>query len=146
MEKEVAKPIHQEMINMGKQEAWYLFAIPFPGGTNAEYHYATVRIFSSPEQLESPGNFGAAMEKAHPGGDMEEMMDRVWKTHDLVKTHRLFSWENFSADDLEAPSSILQVVYFKKKMLTSRWNGRYTTPCIKRKLKKADALAGRAGR
>jgi len=98
---------------MGKQEAWYLFAIPYPGGANAEYHYATVRIFSTPEQLESPGNFGAALEKAHPGGNIEEMMDRVWKTRDLVKTHRLFSWENFSADDLEAPPSILQVVYFK---------------------------------
>ena len=113
MEKEIAKPIHEEMVKQGVQDAWYLFRIPFPGGTNAKYHYATVRIFSSAKQLGNANQFGSAMSKVHGENNLDKVGEQIMRTRDLVKTHRIMSWERFAAKDLEKNPEIIQVVYFK---------------------------------
>jgi hypothetical protein len=113
MEKQMAKPMHEEMIKQGHYDEWYLFAIPFPGGTNAEYHYATVHIYSSLEQMNKPSWSNQLFAKVHEGKDMDKATQWVQQSRDLVKSHRLMSWESFSAEDLEGPPSLLQIVYFK---------------------------------
>lgn len=39
LEREIWKPMHQEWVNQGKMAGWYLWYVPYPSGTNAEYHY-----------------------------------------------------------------------------------------------------------
>ncbi|MDR8392864.1 hypothetical protein NC796_17035 [Aliifodinibius sp. S!AR15-10] len=112
MEQEIAKPVHQEAVDQGRMVSWSLWQIPFPGGTQAEYHYATVRIYENVEQLKTANEFGALIEKVHAGENMDELIAKVWETRDLVKTHRLFSWEQFADDDLSGPPGFIQVVYF----------------------------------
>ena len=112
MEQEIAKPIHQEAVNQGRMVSWSLWAIPFPGGTEADYHFATVRIYENMDQIKQAGEFGDLAEKVHAGKNMEEMTARIWETRDLVKTHRLFSWERFMDEDLTEPPGFIQVVYF----------------------------------
>ncbi|NGP77374.1 hypothetical protein G3570_12065 [Balneolaceae bacterium YR4-1] len=116
MEQEIAKPVHQELVNQGKMVSWSLWAIPFPGGTGAEYHYATVRIYENLDQIKSAGDFGDVFESVHQGENLDELSETIWKTRDLVKTHRLFSWERFADEELTSPAEMIQVVYFKVPM------------------------------
>lgn len=34
VEQEIWKSMHQEWVNQGKMTGWYLWSIPYPGGTN----------------------------------------------------------------------------------------------------------------
>lgn len=121
VEREMWKPVHQELINQGKLAGWFLYRIPYPGGTNAGYHYATVRIFNDMAQLENPGSgLGAAFEKAHPGKDGDAMFEKTIQSRDLVKTHGFASWHSFMSEDLEGPTEIIDVVYFKIPM--DKWD------------------------
>ncbi len=113
MEREMAMPAHEEAIRQGKLESWSLWAIPLPGGTNAEYHYATVRIYSSSEQMQHAGDFIEIFQQVHEGKDFDEMSGIILDSRDLVKTHRLSSWMSFSDDQLTSPPSVIQVVYLK---------------------------------
>ena len=116
MEQDIAKPVHQELVNQGKMVSWSLWAIPFPGGTGAEYHYATVRIYENLDQIKSADEFGNVFETVHQGKDMDDLSETIWETRDLVKTHRLFSWERFADEELTSPAEMIQVVYFKVPM------------------------------
>ena len=113
LEQEVWKPIHEELIKAGKLDSWSLWAIPYPGGTDAEYHFATVNIYNSGAQLENPGDgILEAFQKAHPGKDWEKAAEQTLKSRDLVKTHGIVSWEWFGDPNMTGPPGILNVVYF----------------------------------
>jgi hypothetical protein len=117
LEKEVWKPIHQEMVNNGKLEGWFLYQIPYPGGTDAEYHYVTVRLYNDRAQIENTWDgMNNAFEKAHPGKDVDEIDDKTMASRDLVKTYCFSSWERFMSEDLEGPTKLIDVVYFKVAM------------------------------
>lgn len=116
MEQDIAKPVHQEAVNQGRLVSWSLWAIPFPGGTGAEYHYATVRIYENMEQIQSANEFGELFEMVHEGQNIDELLETVWNTRDLVKTHRLFSWERFGHENMTSPAGMIQVVYFDVPM------------------------------
>lgn len=116
MEQEIAKPVHQEAVNQGKMASWSLWAVPFPGGTGAEYHYVTVRIYENLEQIKSANEFGDLLESVHQGKDMDKLSETIWKTRNLVKTHRLFSWERFADEEMSSPAEMIQVVYLKVPM------------------------------
>ncbi len=111
MEQEIAKPIHQEAINQGKLYSWSLWSISVPGGTDAEYHYATIRIYDEPAQLSTLNEFDDLIPIVHPDKNMEDIQSYIWDTRDMVKTHRLISWERFTRDGLNGPPSVMQVVY-----------------------------------
>lgn len=50
-EKEVWKPIHQQLIKEGKKSAWYLYKVKYPQGTTANYDYVVVNVFPEWNQL-----------------------------------------------------------------------------------------------
>lgn len=121
LEREVWKPIHAELIKAGKLDSWSLWAIPYPGGTDAEYHYATVNIYNSMDQLEDPGaGIGEAFGKAHPGKEWADIGAMTLKSRDLVKTHGLGSWERFGDPNMTGPAGIINVVYFDVPM--DKWD------------------------
>lgn len=113
MEKNIALPVHQKLVDNGKMESWSLWSIPYPGGTNAEYHYATIRIYSSNDQLYPSNDANDLWRETHIDKDFNEVMEHIYSTRDLVKTHKLSSWLRFMDKKLKTHPAIMQVVYFK---------------------------------
>ncbi len=117
VEQEMWKPMHQEWVNTGNLDSWSLWSIPYPGGTDAEYHYATVRIYTDDSQLENTmNNMDAVFKKVHPGMDADKAFDRTLASRDLVKTHMLYNWESYHDTTQAGPDTYLTVVYFKIPM------------------------------
>ncbi len=50
-EKEVWKPINQQLIKEGKKSAWYLYKLKYPQGSLADYDYVVVNVYPEWNQL-----------------------------------------------------------------------------------------------
>ncbi|NUQ25902.1 MAG: hypothetical protein HUU34_18290 [Saprospiraceae bacterium] len=121
VEQKIWKAMHQEWVNQGKLESWSLWRIPFPGGTDAEYHYATVQIYTDPAQLGNVmSDMNAVFTKVHPGKNLDEFAKRTMASRDLVKSQRFWSWKSFFDPKLDAPTKYLTVVGFYIEM--DKWN------------------------
>jgi hypothetical protein len=117
VEQKVWKPMHQEWANQGKILGWYLYQVPYPGGTDAEYQYVTVRIYSNMAQLENPmSDMDAIFKKVHPGKKMDDVGPKTLASRDLVKSYGFYGWEAFGDPNLTEPAKILQIVKFKIPM------------------------------
>lgn len=53
LERKYWKPVHQERVNRGILNAWNLYSVRYPGGTNREYGHITLNFFDKFEQLEA---------------------------------------------------------------------------------------------
>src|SRR5690349_2271534 len=51
-EKEFWTQVHQQSIKDGKESAWYLYHVKYPGGTTAAYDYVTFHVFTDWKQVE----------------------------------------------------------------------------------------------
>ena len=121
LEKEVWKPMHQEWVKQGKMVGWYLYRIPYPGGTDAEYHYATVRVYDDLADIESPmSDMEDVFKKVHPGKDLDKLGKETMASRDLVKTYAFSRWEAFYAKDITEPTKVIQMVSFKVPM--DKWD------------------------
>lgn len=114
VEQDIWKPMHQEYVNQGKLWGWFLYAIPYPGGTNAEYHYVTVRIYNNLADIENPmSDMADVFGKVHAGKDANKAFEKTLASRDLVKTYGFAQWESFMQEGATSPAEILTVVYFK---------------------------------
>lgn len=117
VEQDYWKPMHQEWANEGNLLAWYLFRVPYPGGTEAPYHFVTVHLYPNMEQAGSTmGNMSTVFAKVHPGKDMNDVMERTLASRDLTRTYMTQRWKAFSDPDLEEMPTIQQMVYFEVPM------------------------------
>jgi hypothetical protein len=117
LEKDIWKPMHQEWINQGKLDSWSLWKVPYPGGTNAEYHYVTVRLYSNSADVENPmQDMDAVFKKVHAGKDMNKLATETLASRDLVKTFGFSRWGSFFDPKQTEPSKILTVVSFNIPM------------------------------
>jgi hypothetical protein len=69
MEREIWKPIHQQLVNDGKIRSWSLYEVRFPQGDNLEYGYLTFTIFNKFQDLETENDFTVftdVLKKVHP--------------------------------------------------------------------------------
>lgn len=77
----------------------------------------TYRVYqwrpSSNDQIEATYDFSEMLEKSYAGKDLDEIFRCIEDTRDLVKTHKLISWERFTDESLEGPPTYLQLIYFK---------------------------------
>lgn len=55
MELSVWKPVREKQIEMGDMEAWYLYKVKYPTGSNAPYDYVAVNVYADWEQVGSKG-------------------------------------------------------------------------------------------
>jgi hypothetical protein len=62
MERELWKPIHQDMVNRGRITSWKLYIVSWPNGEDQEYDYVTMMEYASFAHMESP-YVAAEMEK-----------------------------------------------------------------------------------
>lgn len=121
IEKEVWKPMHQEWVNQGKLLGWYLYAVPYPGGTSAEYHYVTVRLYDNLANLDNPmEDMEAVFKKVHPGKSMETIGEKTMASRDLVKTYGYSRWKSFGDPNATEPDKYLQMVSFQVPM--DKWD------------------------
>ncbi|MEX0994839.1 MAG: hypothetical protein WD599_04870, partial [Balneolaceae bacterium] len=84
-EDEVAKPLHEERMNLDRMDAWELYQLVMPGGLNYGYNFATGNYFRSLEHIE----FGFTEElirKTHPEVNIMEFFETIFETRDLVQS------------------------------------------------------------
>jgi hypothetical protein len=85
-EKNVWKPINQQMIKEGKKSGWYLYKLKYPQGTEAEYDYIVVNVFPDWNQLTFSSEDLTAVLKN---------MNSKWKPDSLLKktdANRSVAW------------------------------------------------------
>lgn len=84
-EDEVAKPLHEERMNLDRMDAWELYQLVMPGGLNYGYNFATGNYFRSLEHIE----FGFTEElirKTHPEVNIMEFFETIFETRNLVQS------------------------------------------------------------
>ena len=80
MEKELAKPVHQEQIKNGHRAGWGLYSIEFPYGADMKYQAATVDYYNKWSDV-TADDMNAMWKKVHPGKNMDE----IGKTMESVR-------------------------------------------------------------
>lgn len=85
LEDDVAKPIHEERMEEGVMDGWEVFSLVTPGGTEYGYNYATGNYYDSLDNIQY-GFTDDVIINAHPGTDIPELFDMIYRTRDLVRT------------------------------------------------------------
>ncbi|MFK7937341.1 MAG: hypothetical protein AB8G22_27755 [Saprospiraceae bacterium] len=116
VEQDMWKAMHQEKINLGELNSWGLYRVPFPGGSEAEYHYVTVRVYKDLQQAESGTSMGDIFKKVYPDKDMDAAFEKTGKSREWVKTYGFINWEGFWQEERKTPSEVIQHVYFNVDM------------------------------
>jgi len=78
------RPVHNELITLGKKKAWALYGLPF-AGANDEYNYLTLNIFEEFEQMENqypPEIFS----QVHPDKNQEEIDQKTREARTQVRS------------------------------------------------------------
>jgi len=84
METEIAKKVHQSLVDDGQKNAWQLWGISMPNGTFSNHDYVTTNEFASYEQMIEVDT-GGAFKKAFPDKDIMVMLGEMNKTRERVK-------------------------------------------------------------
>ncbi|MGH7651125.1 MAG: hypothetical protein ACREMS_04715 [Gemmatimonadaceae bacterium] len=84
VERELWKPVHQELVRTGAMNFWGLYALVMPGGTSYPYDYATVNGLSSLSALENlyPEDL---FRRVHPKIPLTEIGNRTAAARDLTR-------------------------------------------------------------
>jgi hypothetical protein len=114
MESEIWKPMHQKLVNDVKLMWWGLYSIPFPGGTNAEYQYATVRMYKDLALSGGEWDFASIFKAVHPKMDLNLATKRTLDSRDLVRATRMSQWGAFFNGE-NNKSRVMTVVYINVK-------------------------------
>ncbi|MGI9174130.1 MAG: hypothetical protein ACR2GR_02265 [Rhodothermales bacterium] len=85
LERDGAKPVHQERVKEGKIDSWRLYGLMLPSGTEYGYNYGTAGFFDSLTALEDP-DLEELISRVHEGADLSELMGRVFAARDLVRS------------------------------------------------------------
>lgn len=85
MERELAKPLHQERMKADKINGWALFGIMLPGGTGVGYNYATANFFDTMSDLADPYPV-ELISTALPGRDMNNLIQEIVDAREIVRS------------------------------------------------------------
>ena len=80
------RPLQMERIAQKEIVGWRLYRIQFTG-TNDEYNFVTAAFFDDFNKLEKVYNID--IQKVHPGRNINDTMEEIYKVRDLVKTNLL---------------------------------------------------------
>jgi hypothetical protein len=85
LEQKTWKPIHQERVKSGLIVGWDLYAVWYPGGTDAPYQYVTVNTYDDLAKVEN--SFSEDLvRRAHPNVDMEDFTRKTLAARDLARS------------------------------------------------------------
>lgn len=89
MEDEIARPMHEQRMENDAMEAWQLFSLVIPGGSQYGYNYATGNHFKNLKDFEF-GFTDELISQTHPNTNVSEFFDNIERTRDPV---RIEIWE-----------------------------------------------------
>lgn len=89
MEDEIARPLHEKRMENDTMEAWQLFSLVIPGGSQYGYNYATGNHFNNLKDFEF-GFTDELISRTHPNTDINELFENIERTRDPV---RIEIWE-----------------------------------------------------
>ncbi len=84
MEKEIAKPVHQEQITNGHRAGWGLYSVEFPYGAKREYDAVAVDYFNKWSDVVAD-DFAAIFKKVHPTKKIEDVNKTIESARTLVR-------------------------------------------------------------
>ena len=84
LEREVWKPVHQELVRSGTMNFWGLYELVMPGGTSYPYDYATVQGVTSLSALENMYTEGL-FRRVHPNISIPDVSNRTAAARDLTR-------------------------------------------------------------
>ena len=84
LERDLWKPVHQELVRSGAMNFWGLYALVMPGGTSYPYDYATVNAVSSLSALENLYSEGL-FRRVHPNISIADVGNRTAAARDLTR-------------------------------------------------------------
>ncbi|MFK8161432.1 MAG: hypothetical protein AB8H12_03130 [Lewinella sp.] len=85
-EKDIWDPVHAARIKDGKMLGWVVAAKVLPWGADESFHDVTVDLYESLANYLANRSPMPYFEKAHPGKDMDEMMEQTNAAATLVKS------------------------------------------------------------
>lgn len=77
------KPMHQQRIKMNRMQAWGIFDMIIPGGTEREFHWATVDYYDSFNDIMI--NNDALFQQIHGAKNAAKYVEETLKTRDLLR-------------------------------------------------------------
>ena len=89
MEDEIARPLHEHRMENDSMEAWQLFSLVIPGGSQYGYNYATGNHFKNLKDFEF-GFTDELIRQTHPNTNINEFFENIERTRDPV---RIEVWE-----------------------------------------------------
>jgi uncharacterized protein YxeA len=89
MEDEIARPLHEQRMENDTMEAWQLFSLIIPGGTQYGYNYATGNHFKNLRDFEF-GFTDELIRQTHPNTNINEFFENIERTREPV---RIEIWE-----------------------------------------------------
>jgi len=112
LEQKIWKPIQQQRLEAGIIVGWDLYAVRFPGGTDAPYQYVTVNIYDDLAKIES-GFSEDLVKRAHPNVDMADLFDKTIAARDLVRSEIWVQRELASPDAEMKVGDYITIGYMK---------------------------------
>ena len=113
VETDIWLPMHQELVNRGKQDSWALYWVQY--GDRSKCDYYTVTGYRGEQQLNGEPAFAEAFAAVHPGDDFTLAMvqtmaaranvaTELWVTVDstIIKSHRFAVVNRMFASDPDA--------------------------------------------
>ena len=97
LEQKIWKPVHQQRLEAGIIVGWDLYAVRYPGGTEAPCQFVTVNTYEGLAKVEEPFS-EELVKRAHPNVDMEDFFNKTLAARDLVRSELWIQREQARSD------------------------------------------------
>jgi len=84
-EDEIARPLHEDRMELDRMNAWELYQLITPGGMNYGYNFSTGNFFNNLEHIEF-GFTDELIRANHPEVNMMDFFQTIFSTRDLVQS------------------------------------------------------------
>ena len=85
VEKDLWKPVHQELVKSGARVSWGFYGLMLPGGTRYPYDYATVDGLRSLTGLTDDAYTEDVFKRVHPNVSLTDISNRTLAGRDLAR-------------------------------------------------------------
>jgi hypothetical protein len=84
-EDEIARPLHEDRMEMDRMNAWEVYQLIIPGGINYGYNFSTGNFYNKLEHMEF-GFTDELIRANHPDVNLMDFFQTIFSTRDLVKS------------------------------------------------------------
>jgi hypothetical protein len=114
-ERNTWQAVNQEMVAQGHLEAWALYKLKYPIGSNSTYNYLAIHIYKNWEQILAPAqNLEAVLKKVKPGTTVEKQQ-QLSAANQQISFRQLFKLMGIAVTNEAGPSKYLMTNEVKSK-------------------------------